>query len=252
MTHFHAHIFNLSSNQQAGESGGGKSNVDMNFGLCKAEISRGVRECVGKLDITCPKTLARALNYKNIFGQISYAAHVLRHEAIEPKLTTKVKTAKLQSHCTRIYQYDEVTKMPISVSLYEQSYLGATPNVVPITTVGGLWAKMTSLTNIIPSAHKLEPLPPPVMGNNSSEVINVTSSIHDLINNATAKQTTRKEKDEMQNDRRITAEEKFLEAKRSLEEIDENWSTKLANDAEKLGIESHIHCSTIGDFLKCI
>jgi hypothetical protein len=227
-----------------GESGGNKSNVDMNFGLCKSEISRGVKECTGKLDITCPRTLARALNYKNIFGQISYAAHVARSEATEPKLNTKIVNAKLQSRSTRIYQYNEIDKTPISVTLYEQSYLGANPKVVPIPQA---WEKVTSINNIIPTAHKLPPLPPPDMGNNASQMIGNIPSIHVLINNATANQTTRKEKDDMQSDRRKSAEEKLLAAKASQEEIDENWSQQITRIAEIRGIKSYIHCSTNGN-----
>ena len=105
-----------------GESGGGKSSLDMNFGISKTATKRRVAEGQGGLDVCDPVTLARALNYKPLKKTVSYAITFSRQDAKDHIMNKSAKDARLQSHLTRHYIYDE-DGMPTAVHIEEQSFL---------------------------------------------------------------------------------------------------------------------------------
>ena len=105
-----------------GESGGGTSSVDQTFGICKEKLKRRVAKGQGDLDINDAVTLAKALNYKAIKKTISYAVAFSRSSVKEPTFNRSAREARLQSHSTRNYMYDE-DGVPTSVRIEEQSFL---------------------------------------------------------------------------------------------------------------------------------
>lgn len=116
-------------NHYTGESGGGKSSVDQVFGICKEELKRRVTLGMGKLGIS----LAKALNHKSIKKTVNYAVTFLRVNVKEPLMNKSDRDAKLQSHSSRVFIYDE-EGLPTNIQIEEQSYLTETgsPKLISI------------------------------------------------------------------------------------------------------------------------
>jgi hypothetical protein len=141
-------------NHYTGESGGGKSSVDSNFGMSKGQCSSRVTKGVGDCDITDARSLAKVLNMKAIKKTVSYAVTFSRNAVSEPVMNMSAREGRLQAHSTRTYRFDE-NHMPTTVELEEQSYLpvSATPKFINLV---GVWpAAEFPYHEIIPTPIKL-------------------------------------------------------------------------------------------------
>jgi hypothetical protein len=110
-----------------GESGGGKSEVDRNFGVHKANVGKGVIAAMGTSDVTDAQSLADVLNSRRTSKNtsVSYVTSVVRGlKADQPIKTAEVIKAKLQSASSRTFKYDPVTNTPVEITLRDQSCLG--------------------------------------------------------------------------------------------------------------------------------
>ena len=212
-----------------GESGGGKSSVDQIFGICKEELKRRVAKGQGELDISDPVTLARALNYKAIKKTVSYAVTFSRECVKDPILNKSAKDARLQSHSTRHYHYDN-EGWPTAVHIEEQSFLpvGGEKKMV---TLQGMWPDRSQLLDEI--------IPVPVL-------LSLEINIIDSIAAASTVHISRAEKDRGLQSRREENDARALIMRESKESRNQMWIRKAAEDARVCGLKPYILCSNAG------
>jgi hypothetical protein len=129
---WHVHGFKI-VDHSTGECGGGKCEVDRNFSVDKANIGKGVIAAMGSSDVTDARSLVDVLNARRTErnNSISYVTMAVR-EAVgdQPVKTSEVEKGKLQSKSFREFVYDDVTKLPLSVKLFEQSSMGGPEDAV--------------------------------------------------------------------------------------------------------------------------
>ena len=211
-----------------GESGGGKSSVDQIFGICKEELKRRVAKGQGDLDISDPITLANALNYRAIKKTISYAVTFSRDGVQDPILNRTAKEAKLQSHSTRHYQYND-EGLPDEVFIEEQSFL---PIAGPqkSVTVRGMWpTSQFPFEDIVPK---------PVM---------LTSEVtEDSIRAASSLYISKVEKDLCISTRREDNEVKTFAVMEEKHNRNQVWIKKAEDDARRCGLSTYVLCSSAG------
>jgi hypothetical protein len=218
-----------------GESGGGKSSVDQVFGICKEMLKRRVTSGMGQLDISDAVTLAKALNHKAIKKTVNYAITFMRSGIEEPAVTKSSRDAKLQSHSSREYHYDECG-FPTKVDIDEQSYLPVLGTRKSIT-MEGVWSDTQyPFLKIIPTPMKLDSC------NDTSRCVPGPAEIME----ATSVMIPRAEKEAGIQQRKITAIAKVTAVKE--EEIERQcyWENKAMSHAIQCGVTPMILCSTPG------
>lgn len=214
-----------------GESGGGKSSVDQIFGICKVELKRRVACGRGDLDISDAITLARALNYKPIKKTVNYAVTFSREGVKDPVLNKSAKEARLQSHSTRSYMYDE-EGLPTYAHIEEQSYLPV-EGAEKLVELRGMWpASVTPFLDIIPAS---------VMLGNT-----VAPQILEPIASATSVYVSKVDKDSGLHERKLLTEAQTLAAKEYSQSRREMWMRKAESDAVRCGLSAYILCSSAG------
>lgn len=210
-----------------GESGGGKGSLDMNFGISKTATKRRVAEGQGGLDVCDPVTLARALNYKPLKKTVSYAITFSRQDAKDHIMNKSAKDARLQSHTTRHYIYDE-DGMPTAVHIEEQSFLPV-GGVQKMVMLEGMWPDTAfPYPEIIPTPMLLSP-----------EI-----NIPDAIVAASTIVVSRAEKDRGLQSRREENEARATIAREIKEMRNQMWIKKAEDDAILCGLSPYVLCST--------
>jgi hypothetical protein len=212
-----------------GESGGGKSSLDMNFGIGKTATKRRVAEGQGSLDISDPVSLARTLNHKPLKKTVSYAITFSRQDAKDPILNKSAKDARLQSHSTRHYLYDD-DGMPTAVHIEEQSFLpvGGEQKMV---TLQGMWPDTAfPYPEIIPDSMLLSP------------EINIPVAIVA----ASSIVVSKADKDRGLQSRREENEARAMIGRESKEMRNQMWVKKAEDDAILCGLSPYVLCSTAG------
>jgi hypothetical protein len=135
---WHQHGFKI-VDHSTGECGGGKCEVDRNFSVDKANVGKGVIAAMGSSDVTDARSLVDVLNARRTDknNSVSYVTKAVR-EAVndQPVKSIEVDKGKLQSKSFREFTYDDVTKLPLFVKLFEQSSMGGPEDaVIHISTI---------------------------------------------------------------------------------------------------------------------
>jgi hypothetical protein len=218
-----------------GESGGGKSSVDQVFGICKEMLKRRVTSGMGDLDISDAVTLAKALNHKAIKKTVNYAITFMRSGIEEPVQTKSSKDAKLQSHSSREFHYDEFG-FPTRVDIDEQSYLPV-PGSQKSVTMEGVWDNLQyPFSQIVPTPIKLD---------SCNDILRGVPGPAE-ITEATSVMIPRAEKEAGILQRKTTAIAKVAAVKEEEIERQHYWENKAMSHAIQCGITPMILCATPG------
>jgi hypothetical protein len=242
-------------NQKIGESGGGKSGLNMNFGLCKGNIVRAISEGTNKLNVTSADTIVRALLCKEV-SAVCVGVSVLRENATERIEGKQIKDSKFQSHSTRIYKYDDFNK-PVEAYLHEQSFLKKWSNsnaqcnhAKPSKTIklDKIWSNSNAqCDHVISDVEIHTPLPFPLT--KQFPVVRERMSMAAMIKRATTIHTSRKEKETALNNRKEEAaliNRKEESVKNAQYHLDVVRTEKIRKAAEARGCNVHITRSTLG------